>query len=130
MKYAAKRTWPDKPKSWEAKGEAETPEAFALEFAADQGLGLGTELVVIEREGEDAEIQFFKIANTSPYQLAQAEPRAGSKSVRTFRVKGTQACFVEVVGATRCAPRSISAAQLLILTTELKPWLSKQAFRV
>ncbi|RKT45683.1 hypothetical protein [Thiocapsa rosea] len=78
MKYAAKRTWPDKPKSWEAKGEAETPEAFALEFAADQGLGLGTEIVVIEREGEDAEIQFFKIANTSPYQLVQAEPRAGA----------------------------------------------------
>ncbi|UHD17750.1 hypothetical protein [Thiocapsa bogorovii] len=77
MKYAAKRTWPDKPKSWEAKGEAETAEAFALEFASDQGLGLGTELVVIEREGEDAEIQFFKIANTSPYQLVQAEPRAG-----------------------------------------------------
>ncbi|WP_296704822.1 hypothetical protein [Thiocapsa sp. UBA6158] len=78
MKYAAKRTWPDKPKSWEAKGEAETAEAFALGFAADQGLGLGTELVVIEREGEDAEIQFFKIANTSPYQLVQAEPRAGA----------------------------------------------------
>jgi hypothetical protein len=77
VKYAAKRTWPDKPKSWEAKGEAETAEAFALEFAADQGLGLGTELVVIEREGEDAEIQFFKIANTAPYQLAHAEPRAG-----------------------------------------------------
>jgi hypothetical protein len=78
VKYAAKRTWPDKPKAWEAKGEADTAEAFALEFAADQGLGLGTELVVIEREGEDAEIQFFKIANTSPYQLVQAEPRAGA----------------------------------------------------
>jgi hypothetical protein len=78
VKYAAKRTWPDKPKSWEAKGEAETAEAFALGFAADQGLGLGTELVVIEREGEDAEIQFFKIANTAPYQLSQAEPRAGA----------------------------------------------------
>jgi hypothetical protein len=85
VKYAAKRTWPDKPKSWEAKGEAETAEAFALGFAADQGLGLGTELVVIEREGEDAEIQFFKIANTSPYQLAQAEPRAGPGSGETAR---------------------------------------------
>jgi hypothetical protein len=83
VKYAAKRTWPDKPKSWEAKGEAETAEAFALEFAADQGLGLGTELVVIEREGEDAEIQFFKIANTSPYQLVQAEPRAGGGGTPT-----------------------------------------------
>jgi hypothetical protein len=76
VKYAAKRTWPDKPKSWEAKGEAETAEAFALDFAADKGLGLGTELVVMEMDGDDAEIQFFKVANTSPYQMRQAEPRA------------------------------------------------------
>lgn len=78
MKYAAKRSWPDKPKSWEAKGEAETAEAFALDFAADKGLGLGTELVVMEMEGDDAEIQFFKVSNTSPYQMRQAEPRAAS----------------------------------------------------
>lgn len=78
MRYAAKRSWPDKPKSWEAKGEAETAEAFALDFAADKGLGLGTELVVMEMEGDDAEIQFFKVSNTSPYQMRQAEPRAAS----------------------------------------------------
>ena len=80
VKYAAKRTWPDKPKAWEAKGEAESAEAFALSFAADQGLGLGTELVVIERDSDDAEIQFFKVSNTSPYQMAQAEPRVSGSA--------------------------------------------------
>jgi hypothetical protein len=80
VKYAAKRTWPDKPKSWETKGEAESAEAFALGFAEDQGLGLGTELVVIERDSDDAEIQFFKVSNTSPYQMAQAEPRVGGSA--------------------------------------------------
>ncbi|MCG6896680.1 MAG: hypothetical protein LJE60_06180 [Thiocapsa sp.] len=77
MKYAVKRTWPDKPKSWELQGEAASAEAFALDFATSQGLGMGTELVVIEKEGDDSEIQFFKVANASPYQLVPAEPRAG-----------------------------------------------------
>lgn len=77
MKYAAKRTWPDKPKSWEAKGEAESAEAFALEFASEKGLGLGTEIVVIEREDDDGEILFYKVSNTSPYQFTSAAPRVG-----------------------------------------------------
>jgi hypothetical protein len=80
VKYAAKRTWPDKPKSWESKGDAESAEAFALSFADDQGLGLGTELVVMELGSEDPDLQFFKVASTSPYQLSQGEPRAGGGS--------------------------------------------------
>ncbi|NCA71145.1 MAG: hypothetical protein EOM91_13780 [Sphingobacteriia bacterium] len=78
MKYAAKRTWPEKPKAWEFKGEAQTAESFALDFASTQDLRLGTEILVIEREGDDAEIQFFKVVNTSPHQVVTVDPRAGT----------------------------------------------------
>ncbi|WP_200386960.1 hypothetical protein [Thiocapsa imhoffii] len=74
MNYAIKRTWPDQPKSWESKGEAETAEAFALAFATDQGLGLGTQVLVMEMTAEGGEVEFFKVANTSPYQLLAVQP--------------------------------------------------------
>jgi hypothetical protein len=80
VKYAAKRTWPEKPKAWEFKGEADTAEDFAVDFASTQDLRLGTQIVVIEREGEDPELRFFKVANTSPYQLVTAEAGAGGPS--------------------------------------------------
>jgi hypothetical protein len=75
VKYAAKRTWPEKPKAWEFKGEAESAADFALDFASTQDLRLGTEIVVIERESDEADIQFFKVSSTSPYQIAAADPR-------------------------------------------------------
>ncbi|AFL73946.1 hypothetical protein [Thiocystis violascens] len=76
MKYAAKRTWPEKQKSWEFLDEADTPEAFALEFAARRKLDLETEFVIMEKEGDDAEIQFFRVTGCAPYQVGAAEPRA------------------------------------------------------
>jgi hypothetical protein len=75
VKYAAKRTWPDRPKSWESKGEAESAEAFALAFAQEHGLGLGTELVVTELGSEDPDLRFFRVSNTAPYEMAQGEMR-------------------------------------------------------
>jgi hypothetical protein len=74
MKFAAKRTWPERPKSWEYQGEAETPEACALEFASSRYLALDTELVVMDRQGEDAEIQFFRVTGTDPYRVVMADP--------------------------------------------------------
>ncbi len=76
VKYAAKRTWPEKQKSWEFQGEADTAEAFSREFAASRQLDLDTEFVIMEKEGDDAEIQFFRVIGCSPYQVASAEPRA------------------------------------------------------
>ncbi len=110
MKYAAKRTWPDKPKSWEVKGEAETAEAFALEFAAEKGLGLGTEIVVIEREDDDGEILFFKVSNTSPYQFVSAAPRVG----------GADSAPVGEAAAVTSAPLSDpTPADVTVTTPEL-----------
>jgi hypothetical protein len=91
VKYAAKRTWPDKPKSWESKGEAESAEAFALAFAEEHGLGLGTELVVTELGSEDPDLQFFRVASTAPYEVAQGEMRgAGSPSSPSSPSPATQ----------------------------------------
>ena len=54
-----------------------------------------------------------------------------SRTVRLFRIKGTQACFVVVVGATEDRHRiNIVGGEFTHSSTELKPWLSKQAFRV
>lgn len=81
MKYSAKRTWPEKPKVWEFKGEAETAEAFAVEFASTQDLRLGTEIVVMQRETDDAEIEFFRVSNTSPHQvIASAGGETGAQA--------------------------------------------------
>lgn len=88
MKYAAKRTWPEKPKVWELKGEAESAEAFALHFASTQDLRLGTEMVVMERDDEDAEIHFFKVSSVTPYQVVTAEARpSGGASETAARVE-------------------------------------------
>ena len=75
MIFAAKRTWPERPKAWEHQGEATSAEAFALEFAAVHALGLDTEFVVMEREGENAEIQFYKVTGVAPYRVVAAEAR-------------------------------------------------------
>lgn len=69
MKYAAKRTWPDRPKMWEQQGEAENLEAFALAFASELGLGVGTEFEVLDKDADDAALLSFRITNTQPYTL-------------------------------------------------------------
>ena len=77
MKYAAKRTWPEQSKSWEYKEEAATAEDFALAFALTRQLEAGAEFVVIEREGEDADLRFFRVAERSPCRV---EPAATPRS--------------------------------------------------
>ncbi|TCT20712.1 hypothetical protein [Thiobaca trueperi] len=76
VKYAAKRTWPEKSAVWEHQGEAETAQAFAVEFATIEQLGVDVEFLVMEREG-GGEIQFFRVAGTSPFRVLPAESRAG-----------------------------------------------------
>ena len=36
MKFAAKRTWPEKASSWEHEGDADSAQGFALEFATSE----------------------------------------------------------------------------------------------
>lgn len=83
MRYAAKRTWPDRPKSWEHQGEGENLEAFALDFASDRGLGVGTEFVVLDKDSDDASLEFFRVTGTEPYALgptgARPEGPAGAQ---------------------------------------------------
>lgn len=83
VKYAAKKTWPEKSAAWEHQGEAETMQAFAAEFASVERLGLDTEFVVMEREGDSGDIQFFRVSNTSPCQIVPAEPKAGDAAKST-----------------------------------------------
>ncbi len=80
MKYTARRTWPEKSKSWEYLGESESLEEFALAFATDKALAVDTEFVVIEKAGAESEIEFFKVTRASPYGLVTAAPRVESES--------------------------------------------------
>jgi hypothetical protein len=75
MRYAAKRTWPDRPKAWEQQGEGETLEAFALTFATDRGLGVGTEFVVLDKDSDDATLESFRVTGADPYTLGPTGPR-------------------------------------------------------
>jgi hypothetical protein len=79
MKYSARRTWPEKSKTWEYLGEAESLQDFALAFATDKKLDVGDEFVVIEKAGAESEIEFFKVTRASPYGLATADPRVDSE---------------------------------------------------
>ncbi len=69
MRFAAKRTWPDRPAAWEQQGEAENLESFALAFAANQGLGLGTEFMVLDKDSDDATLESFRVTGIDPYTL-------------------------------------------------------------
>ena len=75
MRYAAKRTWPDRPKAWEQQGEADNLESFALAFATDFGLGVGTEFVVLDKDSDDANLESFRVTGTDPYTLGSADAR-------------------------------------------------------
>jgi hypothetical protein len=80
MRYAARRTWPEKIKAWEYVSEAEDMEDFALMFAEDKHLEADTEFVVIEKAGAESDIEFFKVSRTEPYALIAAEPRVEAAS--------------------------------------------------
>ncbi|MBK1719692.1 hypothetical protein [Thiocystis violacea] len=77
MKFAAKRTWPEKSSSWEHQGDADAVEAFASEFAKIERLAVDTEFVVMGKDGDDQNIRFFRVASTAPYALVPAESRTG-----------------------------------------------------
>lgn len=70
MRYAAKRTWPDRPPAWEQHGEAENLEAFALAFATERRLALGNEFEVLDKDSDDAALVGFRVTGTDPYRLA------------------------------------------------------------
>lgn len=79
MRYAAKRTWPDRPKAWEQHGEADHIEAFALAFASNHGLGVGTEFEVLDKDSDDAALIPFRVTCTIPYTLGPVEPHTEKK---------------------------------------------------
>ncbi|QGU33366.1 hypothetical protein [Thermochromatium tepidum] len=78
MKFAAKRTWPDKSPTWEHHAEADDAQSFALEFATIEQLAVDTEFVVMARGTEVSEPFFFRVAGTAPYRLEPAQRRTGS----------------------------------------------------
>lgn len=78
MKFAAKRTWPDKATTWEHQGEADDAESFASEFATLEQLAADTEFVVMCKDGDGQGVRFFRVAATAPYRLEPAEARAAT----------------------------------------------------
>lgn len=81
MKYAAKKTWPEKSQSWEHQGDSESIEAFANEFAVLEQLGADSEFVVMEKEAASSpRLQVFRVASVLPLELVAAEPRATTAS--------------------------------------------------
>lgn len=78
VKYAAKITWPEKSSTWQHQGDAGSAPEFAIEFATLEQLGMDTEFVVMEKEGGNPEIHFFRVVGCAPYRVAAAESRAGS----------------------------------------------------
>ncbi len=103
MKYAAKRTWPEKQKAWDYLDDAETAEAFALEFASKRKFGLDTEFVVIEKEG-DEDIRLFRVTGTSPYQITSAEPGAAGNDTTHVSVQETAESTSESLQAPSLSP--------------------------
>jgi hypothetical protein len=80
MKFAAKRTWPDRPKTWEHHGEAETLQDFALAFAADRGLGIGTEFEVLDKDSDEATLVSFRVTATDPYAVGPVETNSPNQA--------------------------------------------------
>ena len=80
MKYAAKRTWPEKSQAWEHQGDSVSIDAFASEFAVVEQLPVDTEFVVMEKEGDSPTLRFFRVQSAAPCRLTSVEPR-GNGSV-------------------------------------------------
>ncbi|QIK38723.1 hypothetical protein GWK36_12865 [Caldichromatium japonicum] len=77
MKFAAKRTWPEKAPTWEHQAEAEDAESFALEFSMLEQLAVDTEFAVMQREGGQG-VRFFRVVATDPYRLQPTASRQGT----------------------------------------------------
>ncbi|BCU07860.1 hypothetical protein [Allochromatium tepidum] len=78
MKFAAKRTWPEKATTWEHEGEADGAESFASEFATLEQLAVDTEFVVMCKEGDAQQALFFRVSDTAPYRLEPAKARTAT----------------------------------------------------
>ncbi|ADC63490.1 hypothetical protein Alvin_2580 [Allochromatium vinosum DSM 180] len=78
VKFAAKRTWPDKATTWEHQGEADDVESFASEFATLEQLAVGAEFVVMCKDEDEQGVRFFRVAATAPCRLEPAEARTAS----------------------------------------------------
>ena len=94
MRYAAKRIWPDRAPAWEHQGEAESLEAFALAFAADRGLGIGTEFEVLDKDSDDAALVCFRIAGTDPLTLGAPGTRSAEAAADQAAGQAPPAVFV------------------------------------
>jgi hypothetical protein len=78
VKFAAKRTWPDKASTWEHQGEADDAESFASEFATLEQPAVDTEFVVMCKDGDGQGVRFFRVAATAPYRLEPTEARTAT----------------------------------------------------
>lgn len=83
MKFAAKRTWPDKATTWEHQGEADDAESFAWEFATLEQLAIDTEFVVMCKEGDGQPALFFRVVAAAPYRLEPAKARTATGAATT-----------------------------------------------
>lgn len=84
MKFAAKKTWPEKSPSWEHQGDADGVDAFASEFAVIEQLSVDTEFVVMSKEADGQSIHFFRVAGTAPYALVPAQSRTAGVGVESI----------------------------------------------
>ncbi len=126
MKYAAKRTWPEKSKVWDHEGDAESIQAFAAEFATVEQLGLDAEFLVMEKGGESPEIRFFRVSGTSPYRFTAVEqsrassdqsvaegPQSGALPIDTAQSMERQADKVETDAQSEFVPDFRPAISLI-----------------
>lgn len=90
MKFAAKRTWPDKAATWEHQDEANDAQAFASEFATLEQLTVDTEFVVMCKDGADQTAHYFRVAAVNPYQLEPATARSSSAAPESATVAETE----------------------------------------
>ncbi len=100
MKFAAKRTWPVRPDTWEYQGEAPDASVFAERFASDRQLAQGTEMVVIEKEGEDSTITFHKVMAVSPYKVETTSTPGGAARPAPAAAPGPESAAVAPEAAT------------------------------
>lgn len=136
MKFAAKRTWPEKASSWEHEGEADSIEAFATEFASIEQLAVDSEMVVMTKEGGPSS-QFFKVTGTSPYTLGPADQRSAAAPAASTAESVEETSEVEPVGMPSLSPvismlfymgkvavtATLVIAAMAVGITYLKHWL-------
>jgi hypothetical protein len=127
MRFAAKRTWPDRPKAWEHQGEADDIETFALAFATDRGLGRGTEFVVLDKDAEDATLDSFRVTGTDPYTLGSTDshPAAASPSDQPGAMAGEPPPPLFAVSAFSFMFYMVKVAVFFLVVIGTLMWLAR-----